>query len=279
MAVESRDLEHRASTLSPRSLKSLLDETFAVYGMHFWRFIGLVAVVQVPVALVSLIVLQVTGDGVAPFFATEVLRVFGTVVAYGAAVFAVGQHYVSGEADIRGCYDRTVGRARTLIILGGVLAIATIGLLEVMLNADQPFVTEIGVALFMIAIGIGIYWSMAVQAVIVEGFKAAGALRRSFALVRGSWWRVFGISLVFGLVALGLGIVISLPFALLSLANGGGPTSGLSDLTLFLGRLVVGITVPPVLFISGTLLYYDLRVRKEEYDFAGLSREMGIARV
>ena len=90
---------------------------------------------------------------------------------------------------------------------------------------------------------------------------------------------MFGISLVFLLVALGLGIVLAIPFALLSLVVGGGPTSGLSDWILALGRVVVGVGVPPVLFISGTLLYYDLRLRKEEYSFAGLSREMGMAPV
>ena len=44
-----------------------------------------------------------------------------------------------------------------------------------------------------------------------------------------------------------------------------------------LGQVIVGIVVPPVLFIAWTLLYYDMRVRKEEYDVAALSRELGIA--
>ena len=271
-------MEDGAPTLFPRNLGSLLDETFAIYGRHFWPFIGLVAVVQVPIGLVSLIVFQTVGGGVVPFFATEVLRIFGTMGVFGAAVFAVGQHYVSGETNIRACYQRTMWCTKTLVVLGAIFATALISIL-VMLSASQPVVAGLGILLFMTVIGIGVYWTMAVQAAIVEGFKPTGSLRRSFALVRGSWWRVFGISLVFLLVALGLGIVLAIPFALLSLAVGSGPTSGLSDWILALGRVVVGVGVPPVLFISGTLLYYDLRLRKEEYSFAGLSREMGMAPV
>jgi len=272
-------MERHAAALAPRNLGALLEQTFAIYGRHFWRFIGLVAVVQVPLSLVSLAVLQITGNQTGTFIGSEVLRAIGTLVVFGAAVFAVGQQYVSGQTDIRGCYIRALWRVKTLMVLGGILAVATIGLFGALLNARQPLVAPLVIVLILTATVIGVYWSMAVQAVIVEGFKAVGALRRSFALVRGSWWRVFGVSLVFGLVAIGLGIVITIPFALASLATGGGPTSGLSILILSLGGVVVGVAVPPVLFISGTLLYYDLRVRKEEYDFAGLSREMGIAAV
>jgi hypothetical protein len=40
---------------------------------------------------------------------------------------------------------------------------------------------------------------------------------------------------------------------------------------------VVGIFVLPVLFIAGTLVYYDVRIRKEQFDLTVLRREMGLA--
>ena len=44
-----------------------------------------------------------------------------------------------------------------------------------------------------------------------------------------------------------------------------------------LGGVLVGIFVLPVLFIAGTLVYYDVRIRKEQFDLTVLRREMGLA--
>jgi hypothetical protein len=41
--------------------------------------------------------------------------------------------------------------------------------------------------------------------------------------------------------------------------------------------LVVMVLVSPVIMIAWTLLYNDLRVRKEKYDVPAISRELGIA--
>lgn len=42
---------------------------------------------------------------------------------------------------------------------------------------------------------------------------------------------------------------------------------------LMLGQLLGGLPF----YIAGTLLYYDLRVRKEDYNLTDLSRELGAA--
>jgi len=44
-----------------------------------------------------------------------------------------------------------------------------------------------------------------------------------------------------------------------------------------LGSIVVAVAVPPIAGIASTLIYYDLRVRKENYDLTTLSQEMGVA--
>jgi hypothetical protein len=119
---------------------------------------------------------------------------------------------------------------------------------------------------------------MSVQAMIVEGRMGISALKRSASLVLRSWWRVFGITLVLGLVGFGLAVLVSIPFFLIALGVPGAAQGSLaSGALLLLADSAVRITVLPLLFIGGTLLYYDLRVRNEEYDVATLSREMGIA--
>jgi len=55
------------------------------------------------------------------------------------------------------------------------------------------------------------------------------------------------------------------------------PASTMATALRFIGSRIVEVVVPPVWFIAGTLIYYDLRVRREEYSVDTLSRDMGIA--
>ena len=260
-----------------RNLWGLLDETFAIYGRHFWLFAGLVALVQTPITLLSAVTLEVLGGGRATLLATEPLRAIGVIFVYGAGVFAVGQQYVTGGIAVRSCYARAWWRVLSLVLLiviiGALLLVSPVTLLV----TEQNLAMTVALLLVLPAISLAIFWSMAVQVVIVEGHKALGALQRSFSLIRGSWWRIFGITLVFGLVAFGLAIIVTIPFAVASRVIGGDLTSPVSSVIMLLGGVVAGVVVPPVLFIAGTLLYYDLRVRKEKYSMAVLSRELGIA--
>jgi hypothetical protein len=59
--------------------------------------------------------------------------------------------------------------------------------------------------------------------------------------------------------------------------TGAEPASTTPGAIQNLGSIFVEMIVLPVLFIAGTLLYYDLRVRKEQYNVSALSQEMGIA--
>lgn len=252
----------RPRTLPERNLGDLLNETFAIYGRHFWQFIGLVAAVQVPFSFLAL----VPPENIPAFIAAGIVGFLATVLAYGAAVFAVGQHYVADEITITSCYRRVWWRVVSLLAMGIILGFF------VALVA----VTAILIIPAVVTVVYLVYWSIAVQAVIIEGFKPVAAMKRSFGLIRGSWWRVFGITLVFGLVSLGLGILLTAPFAIAGRVAAPDEATTLSTALNVLGSMVVAVVVPPVGFIAGTLIYYDLRVRKENYDFAALSREMGL---
>jgi hypothetical protein len=256
-----------------------LDETFAIYAGHLRGFALLVAIVQTPISLVTLLIFQLFGIGVATISATAVLGIFGTVFIYGAVVCAVGQHYIAGGIKTRVCYASAWRRA---VSLGTLAAIAVAVLVVVATLSRTSESVGMGVALLLIFPAIvlaGIYWSVAVQAVMVERYKAIGALRRSIELIRGSWWRVLGITLVIMLAAFGLALLISFPFAIASSVGGLGQESVLVTGLKFVGGLIEEIVVPPVVFIAGTLLYYDLRVRKEKYDLPTMSREMGLTAV
>ena len=269
----AREQDHVAHSMPSRNLPKLLDETFVIYGRHFWRFASLAAFVQIPVSLVTLAVFLMVDDSAAAFFALFMLGSLGTIFVYGAVVYAVGQQYVSGGISVRACYARAWWRVVSLAVYALILSGITYGIL-----LSLAHVTQLVVVAF-VAIVVIVHMSMAVQAAIVQGYKTAGALKRSYSLVRGKWWRIFGILLVIGLVATGLGIVASIPFAIPLMVLGADPGSQAANYIQALGGLAVRTFVLPVIFIAGTLLYYDLRVREEEYDLTKLTQEMGLAAV
>ena len=251
----------RPGTIPERSLGDLLNETFLVYGRYLSRIIGLGAILHAPVSFAGLIL----GNGAAAFLIEGALRFPASIFVYGAIVFAVGQQYVTGEIDIEKCYSRVWWRVATLAALTLILLVSVI----------------LGVGLFFLLVPLVlmvylVYWSVAIPTVMIEGSSSIEALRRSFRLVRLQWWRVFGISVVVGLVSLGLALVISLPFQVISRITAPEAATTLSSTVEFLGELAVVLVVPPVGAIAGTLLYYDLRVRKEGFDMLSLSREMGV---
>ena len=257
--------------LQERSLGGILDETFALYGGQAWRYMGLVAVARAPLAVAAFALAALVGRGTTGLMIDIVLWTFGAVAIYAACTCAVGQQYLYGKFDLRACYSRAWWRA---VSLGGLgLAAAVPGVVIMWLGRGPS--TTAAVALSAVLFVVGIYlWPTAIQSVVVEGRRTIGALGRSFGLVSGTWWRLAAIAMVLGLVILGLAILVTLPFVTLALMVTNGQSSVAMVLFTLSGELMY-VVVMPVIFIAGTLTYYDLRVRKEQYDIETLSREMG----
>lgn len=113
------------------------------------------------------------------------------------------------------------------------------------------------------ALFVTVRWSLLMPALMVEDAGAMQALGRSWRLVAGSGWRVLGYLLAIGLVVgLAGAVVIELGSALL------GRTAVTLDGTALLahGLLSAAVTIvlAPVLPIALTLLYFDLRWRRDK---------------
>jgi hypothetical protein len=97
-------------------------------------------------------------------------------------------------------------------------------------------------------------------------------MRRSWRLVRGSWWRIFGILLLAAIIATAVGQLILAPFVAAGAFIDGfaaQPGEGLPWASLALnslgGIVSTTITLP---FSAGVvaLLYVDQRMRREAFD-------------
>src|SRR5829696_3164685 len=171
-------------------------------------------------------------------------------------------------ADARLGLTPSGGRALRFALprLGGTLAVAVLGGLAVALGF---------LALVVPGVWLAVGFSVAVP-VLLERAGPVASLRRSLGLVSGRWWTTAGVLLVgqllVGLVgALLQGIVMSIPASL----SDGEHVAGAIGMALG-GTLATAITAPCSAAIV-TLLYMDLRVRKDHFTLGSLADAVGEA--
>ena len=247
--------------LVERGVTEMVAEAFRIYRRRWREFLWMSALVHAPIAVID----QLIGNGAWAITLVVALSLLGSAAFYGAGVSAVCQHYLLGRVDAGAAYRRAQWRyvsilavtvLTTGVVVGGALLVWIV----------VPFIAAVVYA---------VYWSVAAPAVIVEGHKPVDALRRSFALVRGGWWRTFGAAFAFVVAAAGMSLIGWAPYWIAEW-SGGGDSSATVGLR-WIGQMVVAVGVPPILAICWTLLYYDIRIRKEELSLARLGEELGLA--
>jgi len=256
--------------LPERSLGDVLNETFVIYGRHFTKFLGIAAAVHIPATATMLVPV----GNLTVYIILNLISLFALVTIFGATIYAVGQHYVTDSVTVVDCYKRLLWRGVSMLILGAIVVVITgFGILLLVITPVGGAVLAV-LILAALALMLGAYVvpALAGPVVIVEGIKAMGALNRMLELVSQSELRIVGHLAVYFLVALGLSLVLFLPFFLFFPSE----TGMLSRGWMIVSGVVPALVAPPVMSIAITLLYYDLRVRKEGFDIKILSQEMGL---
>jgi hypothetical protein len=201
----------------------------------------------------------------------------------------LGHKVTAGEAW-RIARPRLPALLGTTLLIAGIIALlwlALIALLLVLAVAHAPggvvaLVAVPGViAAICLSIWFAIMFRMAGPVVVLEREPVTASLRRSWRLVRGSFWRVFGITLLAALIVAVTSGVLQIPFGLLAgLAGGGsaapfagggslfagtsGSTAGL--IISAIGGIVAGSVARPISAGVAVLLYVDMRMRREGLD-------------
>lgn len=121
------------------------------------------------------------------------------------------------------------------------------------------------------AIYFGVAFSLATPALVLENQPVTKALRRSWDLVKGSWWRIFGILLLTTVIAFMVESVLTVPFVLVAGTSGffADSPGDLSTMALALqsvGAIVATTITGPLTALVSALLYIDLRMRREGLD-------------
>lgn len=189
---------------------------------------------------------------------SRVASVIGTVLLTGLiAMVPVLLGWTAFVALIIGAFSIDGG--------GGAVALVVVGFLGFVATAP-------------LALWLWVKFSLAPSAAVFERLRPVEAMRRSFRLVRGDWWRIFGITLLAGVMAMVASYVIQMPFTFVGMFSGMLGSVGLGEdpsrasflvamsgyaASLLLGQMVsqlVVATFPPL--VTG-LLYVDRRIRTE----------------
>ncbi|MER5471957.1 hypothetical protein [Streptomyces sp. NPDC002685] len=168
-----------------------------------------------------------------------VLVAFGTMWAVGLLVALVANAFIQASsaatlhdavlgrrAHIGGVWRRAWPRTPSVfgvMLLMGLIVVIPLALFALMsvalvvsVTTSEPFVSVGAVFLLLLlsaplTIWLYVLFSFAPAAAVLEGASPLTAMRRSVRLMRGTWWRTFGITLLGGLIAVIASLVIRLP--------------------------------------------------------------------
>jgi hypothetical protein len=273
-----------ATRLRPRRVGEILDAAIKMYVGNARTLMGLTAVVVIPMRLLAGIVLlstlpngsdvpggtfsvssgsQTASDRAAVLGANGVLLVIELVAAAlvtAACVKAVSDAYLDQPVGAGPSLRFAVRRLPRLI---GLEIVMWLGLIVAFILLIIP--------------GIWLYaaWSVAVPALLIERRGAFRSLGRSRRLVKGRWWATAAVLIVANLmVTLIAGAIEALLIAVASLPS--RPSLLLAVTASTVSGIVASIITQPFQATTVTLLYYDLRMRREGYDLHVLADQLGL---
>ncbi len=272
--------------LRPLSLGEILDRTFSLYRNHFVLFAGITAIPYMLILVAGLAQvlfvkvpnvgriqsgapqLQASGvsagdAGFAVLIGLAVLVVAGVahLLAQGATVFAVSELHLGRTTTIGAALQRVRGELGTLF---GVLILSSLA---------------IGGGLILLIIP-GIYiacrLAVCVPAAILEDLGPRTSLERSWALTKDNAGRALLIYVLYFVLVIVVTLLFKWPFAVLAVLNVKDPNTfrfwlAAQQVGNFAGDVLVG----PFVTIATSLLYYDLRVRKEAFDLQMMMGALG----
>ncbi|MCX4434331.1 MULTISPECIES: hypothetical protein [Streptomyces] len=172
------------------------------------------------------------------------------------------------------------------------IAIITVGTLPGLLiavagssSAGAALAVLGGLGAGVVALWLMIRFSLASPALMLEKQGVLKSMSRSAKLVRGSWWRVFGIQLLATIIANIVASIIVIPFALIASALSGDGVAGFLGssgspgwtflIVSGIGSVIGSMITFPISAGVTVLLYIDQRIRREALDL-DLARAAGV---
>ena len=281
-------------------LGEILDGSFHMYRRHFAIFMKLsIALVWLPTAAgiyfqvrfsntpfeILNVLEQNTGTSLLVGLVYLVVLTTAGLLLKAGTIRIISDSYLGQEPELGGALRFAVSKLGSMLVvtlsknllfilvpLAGGLVIALTFVLAKLIGIG-------GLAIFLGVIALGWFWvwvmcgyGTTTPVVVLEDLASSfDSFGRSWELTRGMRGKVFGT------VVVAWGISQFLPQMVVGAVSGvlGLATSALQPLLVVVAALM-GIVLAPILPCAITLLYYDLRVRREAFDLQVLSEQLGI---
>jgi len=211
------------------SVGDVVNETFSIYGNQFGPLIGSAIVVFVVVGILA--GLLATG-GVILVLLASIVQLVGRLLYVGFVVKLV--------EDVRdGRRDSSIGdlfsvAAPAILPLIGFSILAGIGI-------------AIGLILIIVpGLILLTFWSVGAPAIVAERVGVIEAFGRSWNLVKGNGWSVFGVLVVVTLIWLAIG------FILVAIAN------PIGNGAIVVANVIAGALTAPLFALAVSVMFFDL---------------------
>ena len=297
----------QAQNFEPMSIGRILDSTFKIYKNNFIRFVTIVAIIQVPVALLTTVSNSVLMRGApvrqgidfeqlkrvaeqapenaddkelrAPFETASEDESNPAVFVFGAAGIVIGVIMgIFGNTLCQGALIKSVSES----YLGNEITVAeaykfVLPKLWTLIVAGILVSLAVGGGfLLLIVPGVifGLWFALTTPSIIVENLKARKGMSRSKSLASGNLGKIFSV----GFLIIVISWVVGIPLGIAGGTLGKALFSNNMMLMTFvhqLASIAAQILVVPIGAIAYILLYYDLRIRKEGFDLQMLANSIG----
>jgi hypothetical protein len=284
-------------TLRPRKMIELFDQAIRLYRSNFLKFIGIIAIAEVPAQVLGLgINLLVYGnlnrststysdstlDLLGPtmllsLFSLAVNLVLITGLASAALTTAITSSYLGETVTIGGAYSKIRNSWWRLLLSILLLTLISIGFSIWAIIPCVGWLTGIGILVTIIMV----VTPLIAPIVIIENRSGGSAIRRGWDLVRRRFWWLFGYFLLLFIFNL---LVIQGPVQIVSTllqgrlasvitASQSASTDTIQLVASSITSLLLSLLYIPLQSACATLVYFDLRIRQEGFDLALMANQ------
>jgi hypothetical protein len=225
------------------------------------------------------------------------IETLGTLIATAMLTIVVSRAVLGRSVDAGEAWRDS--RPQLLRLLGLLIVVPLLVALALFAGAAPGGVLlvagldSLGVAVLFVGLlagtvaGVWIWvrFSLSAPALMLEKQGVIASMRRSGKLVRGSWWRVFGVQMLATILVVIVASIIQLPATFIgamvsgqgvSAFSGGAPSTDWSFLIATgIGAVIASTITFPIRAGVTALLYLDQRIRREALDLE-LARAAGL---
>jgi hypothetical protein len=241
--------------LKPLDFAGLLDETFDLYKKNFLLLVAINAV-YAPFSVYTLVTLNPKSPNFYSYFSWLLVPFI-----HAASVKAISETYLKRKPGFAEVYKAAFRMGLPLFVTMLI----------------EWFAIVIGTVMCLIpGIIAGVWLAFVSQAIVVEDKKYIEAIKRSKNLSHGEVKRVLLTYGAIFIVTIGLQFALSIPADIISKGHYSYMHQYPYTTLGIIARIIPSLFVAPIFNIAITLLYYDIRVRKEGFDIQLLAGNMGV---